>query len=601
MSNMSNHENILYYKDFSLDELKEIYIKLKEKNYQYLKKFFNKNIENILNWYEFKEKSSILEIGANLGDITVMLAQNHCFYKIHSVEFCQEKVDIIKERVKTINLKNDKKIEVDLVSKKKLISNNEKYDYITLIGIDKIINRIYENSEVDFKERIKKIFKFVKKHLNNGGKVFIAFDNYLGIRNFSYCNENGQVLLEDKELKKYSIFTKQNIIDISEKEGFFELKTFYPFPDYQNSDVIFSDDCKNIENNIKNYTEKHIKDYYKIFDQHQVMYNIIKSSGKNLPIFSNSIFIELSNKNECIEEKNVKFISFNNSRKEEYRLVTIIDEKSVEKIPLTESSNQHLENIKNNIIYLRNINIKTLDYVKENKVFSKYISNYSTLDQIIAQNWNNENYIKELFNLIRSYLLQSKEEYDEKKSENIIKIIGEENKNLLKELKFIKYGFWDMIPKNCFYIDNELYFFDQEWMVEYLPVEFIIYRGIINCYDYVKKVNVNDIFTSLGILKYIDIFEKLDNHLRSKIIENIELNENEKNVKNISDVINENKFVNNLKREVEMYKRENLKKEKYILTLETQNKILECENIKIKQKLSKPIRYIIKSFFKKGE
>ena len=45
-------------------------------------------------------------------------------------------------------------------------------------------------------------------------------------------------------------------------------------------------------------------------------------------------------------------------------------------------------------------------------------------------------------------------------------------------MTFIKYGLWDLTLRNVFLINNELYVYDQEWLEENVPIEFIIFRSI---------------------------------------------------------------------------------------------------------------------------
>lgn len=554
-------------------------------------------IKNILNWYEFKEKASVLELGSNLGDITVMLSQKD-FSKVDFLEYSKIKVNIIK----------DNKLKSDLIFNVDNISNvNGKYDYILLIGIDKFIDEIYNECNYSIEEKMEKILKFCKVHLNQGGKILLAFDNYLGIRNFSFCQDNGITNIEDENSIKNNFFTKKNVLKLVDQLDLIETNTFYPFPNYRNPDIIFSKKCEGLENNIKNYTVCNFQNSYFKLDENKVLYNILKCSKEYLSIFSNSILMELSN--EIVEEDlngNIRLISFNNERNEKYQLMTIIRDKIVEKIPVSVLAKEHFENIKKNILYLSDLNICNLDYVENSKLYSKYMSNHSTLDESIYINRNDIKYVEKIFNEIKEKLLVMRENYDEKKAEKIISIVGEENKELLKELNFIKYGFWDMVPKNCFYINNQFYFFDQEWMMEYIPVEFIIYRGVINSYEYVKSTNVNELFRKLKIEKFILIFQKIDNYLRSIIMNSNVLNENQKKcgisipniIKNYhlkeKEIIDDKQYISSLESQVDMYKMENVNKQDYISNLES-------ENLKLKLSLEKTLKYKIKKVFHNKE
>ena len=155
----------------------------------------------------------------------------------------------------------------------------------------------------------------------------------------------------------------------------------------------------------------------------------------------------------------------------------------------------------------------------------------------------------------------------------------------LEELHFLKNAFWDMVPKNCFYVDNSFLFFDQEWEKDYLPVEFIIYRSVINSYELVKKINVDELFDKLGILKYKKLFENIDNELRNEILVSKTDNEKNNNIKSLDCIINNEaqyeKYVNRIDNEILPDLRNELsKKQKYIEDLENENKKLKEENEK---------------------
>ena len=157
-----------------------------------------------------------------------------------------------------------------------------------------------------------------------------------------------------------------------------------------------------------------------------------------------------------------------------------------------------------------------------------------------------------------------------------------------RKLHFLENAFWDMIPKNCFFKNNEYVFFDQEWREKYLPVEFIIYRSVINSYELVKKIDVNELFNKLEIQEYINTFKLLDEEIRDEIIDNEiyeQLYKNEN--KAIDNLINDNSaYRDNDKKQTDYIKQledDNKKKQEYIEILEKQNK----EKQKVIDELSK--------------
>ena len=145
----------------------------------------------------------------------------------------------------------------------------------------------------------------------------------------------------------------------------------------------------------------------------------------------------------------------------------------------------------------------------------------------------------------------------------------------------MKNGYWDMISKNCFYIDGKFVFFDQEWEKQYLPIEFIIYRSIINSYDLVRKINVDELLEKLNILKYKEFFDEIDKELRKEILDEeiFDAMYKKENLKAIDNLINENKsyleeinnkdeYIKKLEQYYSDLKEDNNKKQEYINSLE---------------------------------
>ena len=128
--------------------------------------------ENILSWYPFKENAKILEIGANLGEITGLLCENAS--KVVAIENSKMKIEFMAKRYAD---KENLDIIAGCIENIKL---DEKFDYVTLIGT-------LERKNVDYK----KIITIAKEFLNDDGKIFLAFDNKLGIKYFSKTDKTG--------------------------------------------------------------------------------------------------------------------------------------------------------------------------------------------------------------------------------------------------------------------------------------------------------------------------------------------------------------------------------------------------------------------------
>ena len=93
-------------------------------------------------------------------------------------------------------------------------------------------------------------------------------------------------------------------------------------------------------------------------------------------------------------------------------------------------------------------------------------------------------------------------------------IITKEEKD---KLHFLENGFWDMTFKNCFYIENELYFFDQEWKEKNIPAEYILYRSFVYTISLRRFVNIEELIRKYELEEFLEIFKLLDVKLQEKI------------------------------------------------------------------------------------
>lgn len=453
---------------------------------------------NIIKWYPFEKNKEILQIGINQY-ITRELEK-----KAKSINAIQEIQDL---------------------------KENKKYDYILIYG----------------NQNMKDIIEKIVTILNTDGKILIIGNNDFGINNWSKydkeSNKKGVIGLQNNN----KIKTIKNIEDELHKNNFTEINTFFVFPDYKTTELIVNQNLK-IEDYIDKYNPNIFEDEIKVFDEIKVLKNILTNNPDSIKFFANSYFIEVS---KVKINNDIRYVSFNNCRKEQYQLMTVIKDDIVEKLPATEKANKHTQNMIETIKNIKEENIEILDYEVNGKIYSKLIKNEKTLDKILALEDDIEK-IAQILNQYKNSLQKDSLKYEECKDK-----IKDET---LQNLHFLEKGYWDMIPKNCFYIDNKFIFFDQEWEESYLPVEFILYRAIINSYDLVRKINVDELLEKMEILQYKEIFEKMDSKLREKVLDQeiYEIMYNKNNLKAIDNLINENK----------MYIDELNKKEEYIQKIE---------------------------------
>ena len=154
--------------------------------------------KNIISWYPIKQENTVLQIGEN-------------------------------EEITTELLRKTKKV---------VVSNNlnefeikAKFDYIVLIGI-------FEDVKI---EEAIEIFKTSKKLLERNGKILLAMKNKFGMKYWA-GEKFAKGYLPFESIKK----TNENILGYSKiKKILDELelkyKFYYPLPDYELTNVVYTD------------------------------------------------------------------------------------------------------------------------------------------------------------------------------------------------------------------------------------------------------------------------------------------------------------------------------------------------------------------------
>lgn len=508
---------------------KEIEIAEKEIIHQYIEKFSNYDYEenfdemitdkeiyylsscsqNILNWYPFKKEDEVLEIGGDLGQITQIFTTKT--KEVITTEPNLEKAKAIAKRYE-----KEENLEI-IVGNLQEIKLQKKFDYIVLIGI---MPRLKEVIGKNIK--LMDVLKMLESNLKQNGKFLVAVDNQFGLRYFAGNPEN-MLNQKFKSLTGYSdepermeCFTKSKIKEQLENINY-KANFYYPLPDYRIPNVIFSDKQQAKYNSVDKYDAYCNENSTIIMNEIDVFREILKSEEEMFSFFANSFLMEISKQEMPIK---YQYISFNNMRKENYRLITKITEEYVEKEIVNEKAHKHYDNIKENIDYMKENKIKTVDYVENGNIKSKYMKQEKLLNNVIVKALENkdQDLVDHIMEQYRKILENNT--YQEVNYENTVFAkynIEIEDKEIIQQMHFQKKGLWDMTFKNCFYLEDEFYFFDQEWMEENLPAEYILYRSILYTISLRRFVNIEEWFEKYELTKYRKIFEALDNQLQEKI------------------------------------------------------------------------------------
>lgn len=576
-------------------------LKLEEKSNEILKNNIFTDVEvslsnnsvNAINWYSFKENSNFLFIGDDLGKIIEYLC-----VKAKQVTL----VEKFKKNAENISSKYSNVDNLEIICAFfDDIKFEKKFEYIILYGVIenlKLLNITEKNIEV--------FIKNISKLLSENGHILIYTDNKFGAKKFTGVVENDFEKPYDSILGNSELLSKFEIEDLLKKLNLNFYKFYYMLPDYKFTNVIYSDDYLPQKDDSKIVYNKYCNEKSLFtFDEITFLKEVIKE--EKFDFFCNSFCVDISiedeNKSNDLKTEVPKFISFNNMRKDKFKLITKIYDDFVIKEPQNENSKEHIKNIASNIEKMKKNKISTIDEYKDEKIYSEFL-HLKTYDKMLLdliEKNDFDNFLKNIelwYNYIKDKLVPKK--YDEKLFSNNIfsncNILIE--KEILENMNFVEDGFIDFVFENTFLDEHENFiFYDQEWFFENVPVEYILYRALNNLFSYndflENKISKSSIYKYFDIIKFENTFKEFETYFQ-----NIVLDEVAKTIYNEVYLRNLNNYIQNIKdeneKELNAYlniiskKNEELElKEKDILAYqkimkekeeEFNNKILNLEN-----------------------
>ena len=271
-----------YTKNYSEDKMADVF-----KNDMRWPVFYHlTNIrKNIIHWYPMKKNASVLEIGAGMGAITSTLCEKA--ERVVCVELSKRRATAIANRNQT-----RENLEI-IVGNLNDVELNEKFDYITLVGVLEYAN-LYTYTENPYVDFLNSIQKFLKKD----GKLLIAIENKFGMKYFAGAPEDHSGIRYDgsigypKKNRSAMTFGKQELKNLLAEVGLKHTKFYYPLPDYKLPNIVFSDDYLPNEKTIQDYMVYYYEGTKIEFDEKLAYQQAIQNGV--FDIFANSFFVEAS-------------------------------------------------------------------------------------------------------------------------------------------------------------------------------------------------------------------------------------------------------------------------------------------------------------------
>jgi SAM-dependent methyltransferase len=237
--------------------------------------------QNLLDWYDFGQASSVLEIGAGCGAITGVLCKNAG--SVTSIEPSKKRSMVNAERNRDCS-----NLEI-LVGKFEDVKTDRKFDYVVLVDVFAHAPRMFPG-EYPFNALLTRVKEFLKP----GGSVIIAIENKFGLKYFSGAAEEHTGLLYDgingyKSADDVRTFTRNELEKLLGESGFEDVEFYYPMPDFRMPTVVYSDDFLPQKGDLRNITNVYDRDRYNFIDE-EAVYDRLCEDGM-FGYFANSFLV----------------------------------------------------------------------------------------------------------------------------------------------------------------------------------------------------------------------------------------------------------------------------------------------------------------------
>lgn len=429
--------------------------------------------QNILNWYPFKKDAQILEVGAGMGAITGMLCDRAAH--VTALEMNRSRAGVIRARY-------PKRDNLEVVSGDiKEWQTCRTYDYVIFIGVLEYA-AIFSDAEKPYVEFLKNAGRFLKED----GTLLFAIENRFGLKYWlgaseDHLQEPFAGLMGYKDKKGPRTFSRAELASLLEQSGFLHYRFYSVLPDYKFPELIFADSFQPDAMNLKKVSFTYAKNSTLAGDEKWLYQDLIANGV--FPFFANSFLVEASARE--LADRYALHVSAKGEVYPQFRVSTaVFNDGYAYKIPMHRDAKAHLQAIVDNMEYLekRGIAVLPYEYGQDGHVARCKLYSGTSAQQVFkaALAENDKVRLKELVECLRDCYLKSSE------------AAGADEHSIIEERSLgdqgIGYGlilqkaFIDMTFYNAFYENGKLLFYDQEWCLERVPLNFCLYYAMKSAY-----------------------------------------------------------------------------------------------------------------------
>ena len=415
----------------------------------------------LLGWYDFPSDADILEVGAGFGALTGYLAEQG--RSVTAIE-----PSLFRARALARRYANRDKITV-YAGKLARISLPGRFDYIVAAGVLET-----ESDRAACLARLRGL-------LRPGGRLLLAADNRYGLKYF--CGEQDPY----SRLPFGGIhglpaagrgFSRQELDGLLRAAGFPARKFYYPLPDYRLPQVIYSERHLPGRELLERDTPYYLSKGTLVASEHALYADILANGA--FEFFANSFLVECGEGTVCP----VDYAVVTADRGRTGSLVTCRrGNVSFSKRALYPEGATAMERLQENMEQLAARGIGVIPYeFRVGQMQMPCIGEPTLADYLRSLRPGDKEAVWAVFDHLWQLILQSSE------------MVSAAGNILLPRAPVADWGpvlqraYLEMIPMNCFLLNKQFAFFDQEFVWDNCPAKYPMFRALVYCEEYLGPV-----------------------------------------------------------------------------------------------------------------
>ncbi len=451
-----------------------------------------------LRWYPFKPSGRVLEIGAGFGALTGALCDR--LSRVVVTETNHVQADYLTKRY--INRKNLTVIEGEIRN----ISFEDQFDYIIMFGH---LETIANGSDED--EIYIEYLRYLKSLLKPNGTIILAVDNRYGVRMLcgmidKYTHRPFDAIANYPDGTEGRLFTREQLAGFIDKAGFKRKKFYSPLTDYRMPRVIYTDKMmpdRTIMERLDAYYES--KQGMFVNDRN-VYYDAAVNQAYHF--LANSYIIEMTDGEELC---NVDYVTLSpyRGRNRGFAVTICREDNLVLKRWLYPEGKKYAEYLCSCVELLKLKEVPVLEMkLGSDALIMEYIREKTLQQHIIelVETKSPADKIFEIFDDLWKYIIKSSD----------YAACSEWRTDFANVGPILEKAFIELIPLNCFWMEGQYLFFDQEFIFENIPAKYILFRGINICLEYI--VGIQQIVSRQEFEERYEISEELWEYFKQKDI-----------------------------------------------------------------------------------